>query len=108
MDEAHDDYLERLQAARMRALIAAMGVRVCELAVLFSTFEGIVRSALLLDRGDVPPDELSGVPDPDELLMKEEDMPTGEAVEILRAFLDMSAKGEAKLWDVLNLTTPDE
>jgi hypothetical protein len=107
MSEAHDDYLERLEAARLRALIAETGVRVCELAVLFSTFEAIARGALLLEGGGVPTEELPDVPDPGELLAKEEDMTTREAVDILRNFLDMSAKGEAKLWDVLNLMIPD-
>jgi len=35
MTEEHDDYAERLEAARVRGLIGEMGVRVCELALLF-------------------------------------------------------------------------
>jgi len=103
MSEAHDDYQERLEAARLRALIDEIGVRVLELAVFLSAFEDVARGALLLEREDVPTDEIPGPPDPQELLAKEEDLTTGEAVEFLHKFLGMSEEGKAKLWDILNL-----
>ena len=46
MDE-HDDYRERLEAVRLRALVNETGVRVLELAVLFSAFESVARGAEL-------------------------------------------------------------
>lgn len=104
MSEVHDDYQERLEIARLRALLAEMGTRVCELAVLLSTFEALGRTAFFAEDGGVPDEELLSVPDPGELLVKEEGITTREAVDVLRSFLDMSAKGEARLWDLLNLT----
>jgi hypothetical protein len=101
MDE-HDDYQERLEAARLVALANETGVRVLELAVLFSAFESVVRSAELA-AGEVPPQELPGVPDPVELLSSEEDITTAEAVRVLHGFLDMSDEGEARLWRLLRL-----
>jgi hypothetical protein len=97
MDEEH------LEAARVRALISETGVRVLELAVLLSAFEDVAWGALLLERGDVPAEELPAPPDPQELLTKEQDLTTGEAVEFLHRFLGMSEEGKAKLWDLLNL-----
>jgi hypothetical protein len=102
MSEAHDDDQERLEAARMRTLVAETGVRVLELAVLFSAFEAVAQG-VYLEGGDVPPEELPGIPDPVELFAGEEDMTTGEAVQTLRGFLDMSAEGEARLWRLLRL-----
>jgi hypothetical protein len=103
MDEAYDDYRDRLQAARLRALISEVGVRVCELAVLLSAFEDVARGVQLVERGGVPAEELPGPPDPRELLAKEEDLTTGEAVEFLHRFLGMSAEGKDRLWSFLNL-----
>jgi hypothetical protein len=99
----HDDYQERLEAARLRVLVNATGVRVLELAVLFSAFEAVAHGAELADTGGVPPEELPGVPDPMTLLSSEEDMSTAEAVQIVRSFLDMSDEGEARLWRLLRL-----
>ena len=98
----HDDYQEGPEGARLRALVNETGVRVLELAVLFSAFDSVARSAELAG-GDVSPEELSGVPDPAELLSSEEDMTTAEAVHVLRSFLDMSDEGEVRLWALLRL-----
>jgi ADP-ribose pyrophosphatase YjhB (NUDIX family) len=103
MDEARDNHQERLEEARLRALVNETGVRVLELAVLFSAFEAVARGAEIAGAGGVPPEELPGVPDPAALLASEEDMTTAEAVQIVRRFLDMSAEGEARLWKVLAL-----
>jgi hypothetical protein len=100
MDEAFD---HDLFIARLRNLIGKTAVTMLELAVLLSAFESLAHSGELLREGGVPPEELSGVPDPDELLAKEQDMTTGEGVEILRRFLDMSEEGEARLWRLLHL-----
>ena len=100
----HDDYQERLEAVRLRALVNETGVRVLELAVLFSAFEAVAHSADLASTGSIPPEELPpGVPDPTTLLSSEEDMTTAEAVQIMRRFLDMSDEGEARLWRLLRL-----
>ena len=80
----------------------------CELAVLLSTFEALGRTALFAEKGGVPGEELLTVPDPGELLTKEEGMTTREAVDLLRSFLDMSAEGEARLWHLLNLTFEED
>jgi hypothetical protein len=106
LSEAHGDYQERLEAARMRALVAETGVRVLELAVLFSAFEAVAQGVHLESAG-VPAEELPGIPDPAELLAGEEDMTTAEAVQTLRSFLDMSAEGEARLWRLLRLADED-
>jgi hypothetical protein len=103
LSEAYDDYQDRLEAARLRSLIAATGVRVCELAVLLSAFEAIAHSARLREAGDVPNEELSGVPDPSALLAEEDEMTTGEAMRILRGFLGMSEEGETRLQSMLDL-----
>ncbi len=100
MDEAHD---HDLFIARLRNLVGRTGVAVLELAVLLSAFDALIRSGQLLKEGGVPFEELFDVPDPDELLAKEEDMTTGEGVQILRAFLDMSEQGEARLWRLLHI-----
>ncbi len=100
MDEAYD---HDLFIARLRSLVARTGVAVLELAVLLSAFDALARSGRLLKEGGVPLEELSSVPDPDELLTIEEDMTTGEGVQILRDFLDMSEQGEARLWRLLHL-----
>jgi hypothetical protein len=105
MDEEHAD---RLAAARMRSLVARTGVAVLELAVLLSAFEAVVGDLRAVERGDIPHEELLGVPDPAELLAKEADVTTREALEILRRFLDMSAEGEARLRDLLSLEIPDD
>ncbi len=102
MDE-HDDYQERLEDARLRALVNETGVRVLELALLFGAFEAVAASADLEERGQVPSAELVGVPDPAALLSSEEDMTTAEAVGVLRRFLGMSGEGEARLWRLLDL-----
>jgi hypothetical protein len=99
----HDDYEERLEAARLKALVNETGVRVLELAVLFSAFEAVTHGAELAGTGGVPSEELPGVPDAVELLSSEEDMSTAEAVQIVRSFLDMSDEGEARLWRLLRL-----
>jgi hypothetical protein len=103
LSEAYDDYQDRLEAARLRALIAETGVRVCELAVLLSAFEDVARGAQLLYRGDVPGEELPGPPDPHEPLAKEEDMTTGESLEFLQRFLGMSEEGKERLRSLLSL-----
>ena len=102
MDE-HDDYQERLEAARLVALVNETGVRVLELAVLFAAFESVAHGAELASTGSIPPEELPEVPDPTTLLSSEEDMTTAEAVRVLRGFLDMSDEGEARLWRLLRL-----
>jgi hypothetical protein len=102
MSEAYDDYQDRLEAARLRNLIAATGVRVCELGILLSAFEAIARGAQLRERGGVPNEELPGVPDPG-VLLAEGDLTTGEAIRALRDFLGMSPEGEARLWSMLEL-----
>jgi hypothetical protein len=99
MDEAHND---RLETARLKALVAETGLRVCELAVLLSTFKAIAEGEALEERG-VPREERPGVPDPAALWAREEDMTTKEAVDILSDWLDMSAEGEARLWRLLSL-----
>lgn len=105
MSEAHDDDREALEAARLRVLVNETGVRVLELAVLFSAFEAVAQGAKLEDSGvaPLPSEELPGVPDPTELLSSEEDMTTAEAVRVLREFLDMSEDGVARLWRLLRL-----
>jgi hypothetical protein len=99
VDEAHEDYLE---AARLKNLVAETGVRVLELAVLFSAVDAVARG-VLLEGSNVPHDELPGIPDPGELLEREGDITTAEAVQILRDFLGMSTEGEARLWRLLSL-----
>ncbi len=103
MDEPPDDFRDRLEATRLKVLVNEVGVRVLELAVLFSAFEAVAQSAHLEDVVGVPREELPDVPDPVELLSSEEDMTTGEAVLILRRFLGMDAEGEARLWRLLRL-----
>jgi hypothetical protein len=103
MDEAYDDHQEHLQAARLRNLIAETGVRVLELAVLLSAFEDVARGTILAEREGVPLEELPAPPDARELLAKEEDLTTAEAVEFLQRFLGMSAEGRKRLWSLLNL-----
>jgi hypothetical protein len=99
MSEGHEDF----GRACLDALVSEVGVRVLELAVLLSAFDTMVREAQLLEEGDVPREELFGVPDPYQLLGREADITTAEAVQILRDFLDMSAEGEARLWRFLGL-----
>jgi hypothetical protein len=103
MSDPRDDYSEDLAAARLRHLVSRTGVAVMELAVLFSAFDAVTDFALLEGDG-VPAEELAGIPDPDELLAKAQEMTTAEGVAILRGFLDMSAEGEARLWRLLNLS----
>ena len=103
MSDPRDDYSEDLAAARLRHLVSRTGVAVMELAVLFSAFDAVTDLALLGEDG-VPAEELPGLPDPDELFAKQEEMTTTEGVAILRGFLDMSTEGEARLWRLLNLT----
>ena len=62
MSEAHDDYQEALEAARLRALVTETGVRVMELAALFSAIEAVVTGVELEKAGGVPSEELPGVP----------------------------------------------
>ncbi len=87
----------------MRVLVNETGVRVLELAVLFSAFEAVARGAEMEAAGGVPREELLGFPDPAELFAGEDDMTTGEAVRILREFLGMDAEGEDRLWRILRL-----
>ena len=82
--------------SRLKSLAAERDVRVSELATLLSTFEAVVWSVHHLEKAGVPPEEFQVFPDPRELLTNEGDMTTGEAVEILREFLEMSAQGEAR------------
>ena len=104
MGEAHDDSLEqRTDAARMRVFVNETGVRVLELAVLFSAFEAVARGAEMEAAGGVPREELLGFPDPEDLFAQEDDMSTGEAFRILREFLGMDAEGEDPLWCILRL-----
>ena len=103
MSDPREDYSEDLAAARLRHLVSRTGGAVMELAVLFSAFDAVTDLALL-EEGAVPAEELPGIPDPDELFAKEEQMTTAEGVAILRGFLDMSAQGEARLWRLLNLS----
>ena len=103
MSDPREDYSEDLADARLRHLVSRTGVAVMELAVLFSAFDAVTDFALLEGDG-VPAEELAGIPDPDELLAKQEEMTTADGVAILRGFLDMSAEGEARLWRLLNLT----
>ena len=103
MSDPRDDYSEDLAAARLRHLVSRTGMAVMELAVLFSAFDAVTDFALLEGDG-VPAEELPGIPDPDELFAKGEEMTTAEGVAILRGFLDMSTEGEARLWRLLNLT----
>ena len=104
MDEANDDYQERLEGARLIALVTEIGVRVWELGVLLSALEAVAHS-FEFQEGGVPSEELAGVPDPREILYSEDAITTGEAVEVLVRFLDMSAEGKARLWGVLNLAS---
>jgi hypothetical protein len=106
MSDPRDDYSEDLADARLRHLVSRTGVAVMELAVLFSAFDAVTDFALLEGDG-VPAEELAGIPDPDELFEREEEMTTAEGVAILRGFLDMSAEGEARLWRLLNLSADD-
>ena len=101
MSEAH----EHLGHVRLRLFAIEVGVRVLELGVLLSAFDSMAQEArlLILEEGNVPPEELPGITDPAELLAGEEDMTTAEAVQTLRGFLDMSAEGEARLWRLLQL-----
>ena len=103
MSDPGEYYSEDLAAARLRHLVSRTGVAVMELAVLFSAFDAVTDVALL-EEGGMPAEELPGIPDPDELFAKREEMTTAEAVAILRDFLDMSAEGEARLWRLLSLS----
>src|SRR5215212_4352460 len=103
MSDPRDDYSEDLAAARLRHLVSRTRVAVMELAVLFAAFDAVTDLALLQEDG-VPAEELPSIPDPDELLAKQEEMTTVEGVAILRGFLDMSAEGGDRLWRLLNLT----
>ena len=110
MGEAHDDFRERrealrerLEVARMRVLVNETGVRVLELAVLFSAFEAVARGAETEAAGGVPREELLGFPDPAELLAGGDDMTAGGAFRILQEFLGMDAEGEDRLWRILRL-----
>ena len=102
MSDARKDYSEDLAAARLRHLVSRTGAAVMELAVVFSAFDAVTDFALLEGDG-VPTEELAGIPDPDELLAKAQEMTTAEGVAVLRGFLDMSAEGEARLWRLLKL-----
>jgi hypothetical protein len=103
MSDARKDYSEDLAAARLRHLVSRTGAAVVELAVLLSAFDDVTDFAFL--EGDsMPAEELAGIPEPDELLAKAQEMTTAEGVAVLRGFLDMSAEGEARLWRLLNLS----
>ncbi len=104
MSNARDDYSEDLAAARLRHLVSRTGAAVVELAVLLSAFDDVTDFALL-EGESVPDEELAGIPEPDELLAKAQEMRTAEGVAVLRGFLDISAEGEARLWRLLNLST---
>ena len=103
MSGRHDGWQEAEDAARLSVLVTETGVRVLELAVLFSAFEAVAQGTELEASGSVPREELPGVPDPADLLSSEEDMTTAEAVRIVRDFLGMSDEGEARLWRLLQL-----
>jgi hypothetical protein len=100
MGDTRDD---EIFEARLRNLVGRTAVAALELAVLLRAFESLAHSGELIKRGGVPQEELSTVPDPDELLAREEDMPTDEGISILHRFLDMSDEGEARLWRLLDL-----
>ena len=102
MSDAGKDYSEDLAAARLRHLVSRTGAAVVELAVLLSAFDDVTDFALP-DGESVPAEELAGIPDPDELLAKAQQMTTAEGVAVLRGFLDMSAEGEGRLWRLLKL-----
>jgi hypothetical protein len=87
--------------ARLKNVVARTGMTVVELAVLISAFDALAYSGQLLKEGKVPAEELTDIPDPEELLVKEADMTTAEGVTILSNFLDMSPEGEARLWRLL-------
>ena len=102
MSDARKDYSEDLAAARLRYLVSRTGAAVVELAVLLSAFDDVTDFALLEGDGE-PAEELAGIPEPDELSAKAQQMTTSEGVAVLRGFLDMSAEGEARLWRLLKL-----
>ena len=103
MSDARKDYSEDLADARLRHLVSRTDAAVMELAVVFSAFDAVTDFALLEEDG-LPTEELAGIPEPDELLAKAQEMTTAEGVAVLRGFLDMSAEGEARLWRLLNLS----
>ncbi len=103
MGEAHDDHIGRV---RVKKLVARTAVAAMELAVLVSVFDDITKTAQLLEEG-VPEEELAGIPDPDTLFAKEEDLTTLEAFNTLRDLLGMSPEGQARLWSILTLNADD-
>ena len=102
MGDAREDYSEELAAARLRHLVSRTGAAVVELAVLLAAFDAASDFALLEGDG-VRAEQLAGIPEPDELLAKSQQMRTAEGVAVLRGFLDMSAEGESRLWRLLDL-----
>ena len=94
VNEAHDDCQEKIKAALLHGLAAGVDVRVCELGMLLSTLEAVTEGAELQE-------EVAAALNPRR-------MTTAEAVEVLARFLDMSAAGKERLWDVLDLTYEGE
>ncbi len=98
---------EYKRAMRLVHLQLRAGVHVIQLAQLASAFDALIESGRMLERTGVPGEELTEVPDVDELVEKEADMPLGQVAQILADFFQMSAEGQARLEVMLGLGEDD-
>jgi hypothetical protein len=100
---------DRSKAIRLAHLQLDAGRHAIKLARVASVFDALIESGWILEEAsleeasNVPAEELSEVPELDELTKEDDDMPLGQAAQILVDFFDMSVDGQARFEVMLGL-----
>jgi hypothetical protein len=90
--------------ARLILLELTAAQHVIQLAKVVAAFDALIEGGRMIEEGlNVPRQEVPSVPDVDELMEKEADMPLGQAAKILANFFDMDVEGQARLMLILGL-----
>jgi hypothetical protein len=90
--------------ARLTLLQLTAAQHVLQLAKVVAAFDALIEGGRMIQEGlNVPRQEVPTIPDVDDLMDKEADMPLGEAARTLANFFDMDTEGQARLMLILGL-----